>query len=211
MKHFVAEEWVDFVNNQLSPQQMEPMQRHLETGCQRCSQLFETWNLVSQAAKRESNFKVPESAVRHVLNAFEIMAEPKSADRVFEIPRLVFDSLWQPAMAGVRSGPSTPRHLLYKAGEISIELVLEAEPPSDRVNITGQVSSNASQDEVFTPVPVVLRTSSRKVVEATTNRHGEFHLGFVPESGLRLSFASLGGKELSIPLDGAGMRTFLRP
>ncbi len=93
MKHFVTEEWVDFLNSQLSPQQMEPMQAHLKTGCKRCSQLFETWSLVSQAAKREPDFEVPESAVRHVLNAFAIMAESKSTDRAFEIPRLVFDSL----------------------------------------------------------------------------------------------------------------------
>ena len=86
MKHFVTEEWVDFVNNQLSAQQMEPMQRHLETGCQRCSKLFEIWNLVSQAARRDSELDVPESAVRHVRNAFAILAEPKSTARALEIP-----------------------------------------------------------------------------------------------------------------------------
>jgi hypothetical protein len=210
MKHFVSEEWVDFVNNQLSAKQMEPMQRHLENGCERCSKLFETWSLVNQAAGREAQFQVPESAVRHVQNAFAIMAEPKNKASIFEIPRLVFDSLWQPALAGVRSGASAPRHLLYKAGEISIELILEPELPSDRVHIAGQVSSTSAQAEAFALLPVVLRTNSKKLLEAKTNRLGEFQLGFVPEDGLRISFGSTGGKELTIPLDGAGMRTFLR-
>src|SRR5258707_2930325 len=107
-KHFSSEEWIDFVNGGLPTQQSQPMQRHLETGCQRCSKLFETWNLVSQTAKREADYEVPESALRHVQNAFDIAAEPKGESRPFEIPRLVFDSLWQPALAGVRSGGGAP-------------------------------------------------------------------------------------------------------
>jgi hypothetical protein len=210
MKHFASEEWVDFVNKQLSPQQTESMQSHLETGCQPCSKLLNTWILVRETAQRESDLQVPESAVRHVINAFAVAAEPKRKSGIFEIPRLVFDSLWQPALAGVRSGAVAPRHLLYRAGEVSIELVLEPEPPSDRVHIAGQVSSSGTQNPAFAQVPIVLYTSNTKVVEATTNRLGEFQLGFMPQEGLRISFGSVAGRELTIPLDGIGMRTFLR-
>jgi hypothetical protein len=145
-----------------------------------------------------------------VLNAFAIAAEPKTKSGFFEVPRLVFDSLWQPALAGVRSGAVAPRHLLYRAGEVSIELVLEPEPPSERVHITGQVSSSGSKQPAFAQVPIVLHTSNAKVVEATTNPLGEFQLGFEPQEGLRISFGSVAGRELTIPLDGIGMRTFLR-
>jgi hypothetical protein len=210
MKHFASEEWVDFVNKQLSPLQTESMQRHLETGCQPCSKLLNTWILVRETAQRESDLQVPESAVQHVLNAFAIAAEPKTKSGFFEVPRLVFDSLWQPALAGVRSGAVAPRHLLYRAGEVSIELVLEPEPPSERVHITGQVSSSGSKQPAFAQVPIVLHTSNAKVVEATTNPLGEFQLGFEPQEGLRISFGSVAGRELTIPLDGIGMRTFLR-
>src|ERR1700691_988084 len=85
MKHFGSEEWVDFVNHQMPQQQTELMRRHLETGCDRCSKLFETWNLVAQAAKREADFEVPESVVRHVVNAFGIVSEPRGIGRLFEI------------------------------------------------------------------------------------------------------------------------------
>ena len=210
MKHFASEEWVDFVNKQLSPQQTESMQSHLETGCQPCSKLLNTWILVRETAQRESDLQVPESAVRHVINAFAVAAEPKRRSGIFEIPRLVFDSLWQPALAGVRSGAVAPRHLMYRAGEVSIELVLELEPPSDRVHIAGQVSGSGTQNPAFAQIPIVLHTNSTKVVEATTNRLGEFQLGFMPQEGLRISFGSVAGRELTIPLDGIGMRTFLR-
>jgi hypothetical protein len=210
MKHFASEEWVDFVNKQLSPQQTESMQRHLEAGCQPCSKLLNTWNLVKETAQRESDLQVPESAIQHVLNAFVVAAEPKKSSSILEIPRLVFDSLWQPALAGVRSGAAAPRHLLYRAGEVSIELVLEPEPPSERVHIAGQVSSSGPRQPGFSEVPIVLHTNKEKVVEATTNRLGEFHLGFVPQEGLRISLGSVAGRELTIPLDGIGMRTFLQ-
>jgi hypothetical protein len=209
MKHFASEEWVDFVNKQRSPQQMESMQRHLETGCEPCSKLLNTWTLVSRTAEQELDLQVPESAVRHVVNAFAVAAEPKRTSSIFEIPRLIFDSFWQPALAGVRSDAVGPRHLLYRAGEVSIELVLEPELPSERVHIAGQVSSTASRQPGCAEVPIVLHTRNQKVVEATTNRLGEFHLGFVPQEGLRISFGSMAGRELTIPLDGIGMRTFL--
>jgi len=210
-KHFSSEEWIDFVKGALAAKQAEPMQRHLETGCRRCSKLFETWNLVHQVGMRDVEYQVPESAVRHVKNAFDIAAEPQTKGGFFEIPRLVFDSFWQPALAGVRSSASgAPRHLLYKAGQISIELVLELETPSDRVHVTGQVSTVAAGD-TLPPVPVVLSSGDRNVAEARTNRQGEFRIGFVPEQGLRLSFGSLMGRNLTIPLDGTGMRTFLQP
>lgn len=210
MKHFASEEWVDFVNKQRSPQQIASMQDHLETGCEPCLKLFNTWSLVRDAAKREGDIQVPESAVQHVLNAFAVAAEPKKTSSIPEIPRLVFDSLWQPALAGVRSGAAAPRHLLYRAGEVSIELVVELEPPSERVHIAGQDSTTASPQPGCAQVSIVLHTGNQKVVEAATNRLGEFQLGFVPQEGLRISFGSLAGRELTIPLDGIGTRTFLQ-
>ena len=204
-KHFIAEEWVDFVNERLSSEKMQVMQRHLGTGCGKCSKVFEVWTRVRQAANRESKFEAPESAVRHVRNAFALMTEPKKNKRRFEIPRLVFDSLWQPAAVGVRSAPSAPRQVLYSAGAIAIEMRLEPLPNSELINVTGQISNGALKGEGLAGISVLVNSSKRKVTEARTNQFGEFQLSFVPETGLRIFFAVENKKDLSISLDGTGV------
>jgi anti-sigma factor RsiW len=199
-KHFAAEEWVDFVNGQASPDQTQAMQRHL-ADCAPCSKTADLWQQVRQTAARESGYQAPESAVRHVRNAF-VMAQPLGSKRRFEIPRLVFDSLWQPAAAGVRSGHKAPKRLIYRAGEITIEMQIEPEPHSERMNIAGQVSSAAEQGEGLAEIRVAVTSAKGKLAEVATNRFGEFQLGFVPETGARISFGVVGNYELTVPLDG---------
>lgn len=208
-KHFATEEWVDFVNETLAAERMQTMQRHLGTDCKKCSKVVELWQHVREAAKRESQHEPPESAVRHVRSAF-VIVQPRKDKLSVEIPRLVFDSLWRPAAVGVRSSPSTPRQVIYRAGEIAIEMQLEPVPNSERINIAGQISDTARQGEGLAEMPVLVSSSKGKVAETSTNRFGEFHLGFVPERNLRISFGVIDGKELSIPLDGAGVRIFYR-
>jgi hypothetical protein len=209
-KHFLAEEWVDFVNEKLSSEQTQMMQRHLGAGCRKCSKVFEVWMRVRQAANREFNFEAPESAVHHVLNAFALMTGPKKSKRRFEIPRLVFDSLWKPAAVGVRSAPSTPRQVLYRAGEIAIEMRLEPSLNSELVNVTGQISDAALKGEGLAGISVLVNSIERKVAEARTNQFGEFQLSFVPETGLRIVFAVGSDKDLSIPLERRGVMVLRR-
>jgi hypothetical protein len=200
-KHFTLEQCVDFVNESLSSEKMQIMQRHLGAGCGKCSKVLEVWTRVHRAAGRESKFEVPESAVHHVRNAFALMTEPKKSKRGFEIPRLVFDSLWQPVAVGVRSAPSTPRQVLYRAGELAIELRLEPSLNSEQVNVTGQISDVALRGEGLAGISVLVSGDERKVAEARTNQFGEFQLSFVPETGLRILFAVGNEKDLSIPLE----------
>jgi hypothetical protein len=200
-KHGGTEEWVDFVNGALSPERKREMQKHLDSRCRKCSKMVELWQLVRHAAKRESEHEVPESAVRHVRNAFAMTQSLKGA-RPFEIPRLVFDSLWRPAAAGVRSTTTTLRQVIYKAGDVAIEMQLEPVSHTECTNITGQMSNAAQQGEGMRNVLVAITSPEGAVATASTNQFGEFQLDFVPKSNLRISFEVVGGKELSIPLDG---------
>jgi hypothetical protein len=204
--HFAAEDWVDYTMQQASPELREAMKKHLETGCEKCANFEQLWSRVARVASRDSSHEPPASAVRHVRNAFAIMAAAESAKRSPIIPRLVFDSLWQPAMAGVRSAHSTPRQILYRAGEISIDLRIEPEPKSERVHISGQISNSARQAEGIAEIQVVVSGYRSVLTSEFTNLFGEFHAVFVPEAGLRVSFYLLGEKELSIPLEGTAAR-----
>jgi hypothetical protein len=209
-KHFASEDWTDFVNGQLSQEKTQSMQRHLDTGCAKCSQSVALWRCVSQSARREAQFEPPASALRHIRNSFAVASAPKRAKRTFEIPRLVFDSLWQPALAGVRSAAGAPRQVMYRAGEISIEMRLEPEPNSERVNIAGQVTKSVASGDGVEGAAVVISSVLEKIAETSTNSFGEFQLSFLPEDGLQISFVIAKGKDISIPLDGAGVRVFYR-
>ena len=209
-KHYSSEQWVDFVNGNLSAEQMRTMQEHINGNCRDCAGMVETWTHVRDAAKRESRYEAPDSAVRHVRGAFSLLARPSEQRRFLEIPRLVFDSLWQPAFAGVRAAAVAPRQVLYKAGELSIEMRMEPEPLSERVNVAGQSYSSGKQLEDMADVLVVIKNNTSILAETKTNRFGEFQLSFTPDEGLRISFIVLKNRDLSIPLDGRGVGIFFR-
>ena len=205
-KHFASEEWADLANGQVPRERKEFMQRHLKTGCEDCASLLALWERVGQTAQRESGYQPPESAVRHVRSAFTMLVEPKKTRKAFEIPRLVFDSLWQPAM-GVRASADAPRQVLYRAGDFAVEMRIEPQPGSQQVNIAGQVSIATAPGEGIAKVPVVISSAKGMLAEGSTNEFGEFHLAVVLEDGLRLSLDVPNGRQVSIPLEGAGITT----
>ena len=70
MKHFSTEEWVDFVNQQVTTGQKQAMQKHLSTGCKRCMETVSLWQKVSKAASAEANYQPSTDTVRLAKAAF---------------------------------------------------------------------------------------------------------------------------------------------
>lgn len=204
-QHFGSQDWVDFVNGTASEAQQSRMQKHLSDGCKTCFNAADLWTRVQEHAKREGNFEVPASGVRHVLNAFRVTFEGKKAERRLQIPRLVFDSLWQPALAGVRAVTAAPRQVVYKSGDAAVELRVEPEPLSERWNVTGQIYCTVTGTEGLAQMPVLVMSQSGILAETHTTDFGEFQMSFVPATGLRLVFGLDEGVDLSIPLDTNGV------
>jgi hypothetical protein len=201
-EHFAAEQWVDFVHGQLPEEQKQGMQDHLNAGCAVCLKSSKLWGQIDATAKHESLHEAPEWAFRHVRNAFAVFATPHRTKRGLRVPRLVFDSLLQPAAVGVRSAPNAPRHLLFKSEQIAITMQLEPEFNSERIDIAGQVSNAALQGEGLAGIPIRITDALGKVVEASSNKLGEFRISFIPEKGLLFSLELLNGEHLCIPLFG---------
>jgi hypothetical protein len=204
-KHYSTEEWVDFVMQQTTQIEMSAMQSHLDAGCKRCANLASLWSRVGQVARRESSCEPPASAVEHVRQSFALLVKSSGADRKPLIPRLTFDSLWQPAYAGIRSGFTGSRHVMYASGRMSIEMRLEPEPRSERINLAGQISVPSLESEAFPPTPVVVSGKWGILADTTTNRFGEFHVAFVPEPGLQVSFDIVGKDQIIVSLDSSGI------
>jgi len=209
-QHFATEQWADFANGQVPEERRRTMQQHLDSGCKECAPLFSLWQRVGQTAQRESTYEPPDSAVRHVRGAFAILADRRKRASVFEIPRLVFDSHWQAAMVGVRSSTSAPRQVLYRAGDLAVEIRLEPQPGSSRVNIAGQLSGSGHEAEGIPGIPIVVSGSKGLLAETTTNDFGEFDLAVVPEAGMRLLLDVPNHRKVSIPLEGSAIGPFHR-
>ena len=72
MKHFTAQEWVDFVRGAVREEQKALMQAHLNSGCQRCQREAKTWLRVRETASRQRASQPDDSVVRFVKGSFAL-------------------------------------------------------------------------------------------------------------------------------------------
>lgn len=119
---------------------------------------------------------------------------------------LLFDSFYQPASAGMRSGAPgramNRRQMLYRADPYQIDLQLEADGLRNRLIVTGQLLDASRPEITCLNVQVTLSNLHGNVVQAATNQFGEFR-GEVEYSGdLELSFLGPSGTRIVILLRG---------
>ena len=172
MTHFTIEEWIDLVNQAVSPSQKLAMERHLEDGCQRCAKTASQWQRVRRAAGAEAIYQPPPEAVRNAKAAFagsKWARERKAAGGEFEV---LFDSFLQPALEGVRSAGAGTRRMLYRADLFQVDLQIEAQSGGRRVAVTGQLLDLRHPEVVGRDVPFMLSNLRGSVVHATTNQFG---------------------------------------
>jgi len=198
MKHFTAEEWIDLVNQVVSPSQRQAMESHLEKGCPRCATVFSRWQRVRRAVEAEASYQPPQEAVRIAKAAFagsEWVRDRRTGSGVIE---LLFDSFLQPALEGVRSvGPGT-RRMLYRADPFQVDLQVEAQTGGRTVVVTGQLLDLRYPEVGGRDVPLVLSNLRGRVVQATTNKFGEFREEIENSGDLELVIHGTSDRALTI-------------
>ena len=192
MKHFSTEEWVDFVNQVIASNQREAMQKHLATGCKRCTEAVSLWQEVSKTASAEANYQPPADTVRLAKAAFATAGKTQAKQQSPGLIEVLFDSFVQPAVAGARSVVIGTRQMLYRADPYQIDIQIEPKPGSNRLVITGQLLDLSHPGIIGRDIQVTLSNRRGNTVLAPTNQFGEFS-GEIENSG---------DLELSIPGDG---------
>src|SRR5258708_25892216 len=132
MKHFMTEEWVDFVNEAVAASKRHQMERDLQEGYTRCKKLISLWQKVRQTAKPAAECEPPEQAGRIAKAGFSAMrlaGKPARSPRLVEV---LFDSFLQPLVQGARSSGSGMRQMLYRAEPYQVDLQIEAKPGGNR-------------------------------------------------------------------------------
>src|SRR6266436_371171 len=203
MKHFMTEEWIDFVNQVSSPKQQEAMKKHLGTGCKRCAETLALWQKVHSSAAVEASYQPSVADVRIAKAAFAAAGRATQPKETSTFVEVLFDSLLQPMLAGARSGGLGTRQMLYRADPYQIDIQIESKPEGNRLMVTGQFLDVSSPGIVGRDVKITLSNHRGNVMHSTTNQFGEFRGELENTGALELSFPGQGEKAIVISLRNA--------
>lgn len=195
MKHFSEADWADFVRN-LSPSKTRmTMQQHLDEGCKKCQKTVEVWRGVLAIAENEGHLSPAADSVRVVKSQFAAVT-PQASGGV----RLIFDSMLQPATAGIR-GALAARQFLFETDDYYIDLRLEPRAAENRAYLVGQVLNRAGK-RAAEALPVRLHQRKQPIAETATNQLGEFQLEFQAAGEMYLAISRPDQDVIVLPLHG---------
>ena len=199
MKHFTTEEWIDFVNQAVSPRELEEMEKHLKEGCKPCQATVSMWQSVQKSAAAEKNYQPPADAVRVVKAAFAaagLKGQKESRSRV----SVLFDSFLQPVVEGARSAATDSRQMLYRADPFQIDVQIETKPGTNDLMVTGQLLDLTNPAIAGQDINVTLSNLRGHVVHAVSNKNGEFACEIKNSGDLQITFAGAHGEPIVISL-----------
>lgn len=199
MKHFKTEEWVDFVNRTNTQEQATAMQKHL-AGCRQCAEEVALWQKVRTFATAEPAYQPRKQEVRTAAAMFSTAGRAGGLKEKGTVIELLFDSLLQPALAGVRTAGTGIRQVLYRADSFQIDLQIEAKPGANRIAVTGQVLDVSRPEIIGSGLEVTLSNRRGSAVHASTNEFGEFHVEIQNSGDLELSLRGQSGEPIVISL-----------
>ena len=198
MKHYSEQDWTDFVRGIGVATAQQEIKAHLASECAECTAALAAWKRVYLIAKNEPSLTPPDNAVRMVKLEFSTRQPSKATP--WTLAALVFDSLSQPLTAGVRSGVSDSRQLMFEAEGTMVDLVLETRPDHGTMSLLGQVVDKAGARIAPRQVTTILWTETgQPLAEATANEYGEFQMEFPTQTRMRLSVEIVGHKAIRIP------------
>jgi len=200
--HYEAAEWADYVRGQVTPDQSGEMQGHLQSGCSRCGEVAGQFSKLAAVCAREHAYMVPEHVERSVKAFFALNRQPKVSALSRILASLVYDSVNDPQPAGVRMGHQISRHVLFDAGDYSVDLRFEHEKGSSSMVLVGQIANRKTPEDMISHFPVILLSGSQELSRSLSNSYGEFQLEYTPREELHL-LVPLGmkGQELEVVLN----------
>lgn len=198
MEHFSEQAWADFARGFSASEKAHGIKAHMAAGCLNCKTAGRFWDRLHTMAIAERGYVPPENLVR--LAKLEFSATQELQAEKWTLAGVLFDSLSQPLLAGVRSSAATARQVVYEAEGLTVDLRFDRVVPSGKVSAVGQILDSRIPRERVSGAPVVVWTENGQLVATTTaNSYGEFQLEFEAQDDLRLT-ARVGGRRVRMPL-----------
>jgi hypothetical protein len=161
------------------------LEEHL-TSCTECRELKQEFQNLTTRLREDSSFEPPADVVQWSVDLFQPVMQPESKGRLRKIiASLVFDTYDQPMLAGVRRVGAPPRQLLFRAGDVDVDVKIESMEANDRITLVGQVLSSTAK--FFDNTPVKLESHGIVRYRTQTNVVGEFSFDEVPKDTYHLS------------------------
>jgi hypothetical protein len=201
MMHADAATCADFVRGLLPPDARASLARHI-TECRTCAGTVEWLRAVASLAAADGEYEPPP----HVLRRARALFALERPRLIRALPRLVgklmFDSLTQPALAGVRGPAAASRQAVFEAGDYAVDITVDQATGSSRTMLVGQVMSRVAPVAPITAAPVLLTSGETVVARTVCDRFGEFLLEYETQPRLQLHVVVDAGKRrLEMPLE----------
>jgi hypothetical protein len=201
MKHISEVDCINYANQAGIPERTSEVEGHLWKGCAKCQKELDFWRKVKEIAGREAETEPMQEAVRMAIGTFAICGPRPGVGILREVAQLVFDSFREPGLAGVRSGHGPSRRLMFRAGEVMIDLSMESANRRSHVMLVGQVLDTATSGAGIGEVPVLLLNGRETLAKTRTNMFGEFQMECAENKNLQISVGVTVNKDVFIPLD----------
>ena len=187
MRHVNAENLMAYMDGQVNAESKATIQKHL-SDCSDCLQLKQELGQFVIQLQADAAFEPPTELVQWGVSLFQPMLQTKETvgGKVKKfIASLVFDTFDEPMLAGVRRVGAPPRQLLFRAGDVDVDVKIESMEANDRISLVGQVLSNT--EKFFDNTPVKLESHGTVRYKTMTNFVGEFAFDEVPKDTYHLS------------------------
>jgi hypothetical protein len=188
MEHFSTQNWVDFIRETLAPATVVKIQEHLSKQCSECLKNMNLWRSVMQVTRQSKRKGPSEASIRAVRAGFSLRKVVSFPSGRLDLATLQFDSDLQPLVAGMRSGQSSARQLLYKSGSLCIDMRMEPTPGSESIVLIGQLLDSMNPGHGLGGVAVSLLSKGDTLSRKQTNDAGEFDFGLEPGADMQLVF-----------------------
>ena len=184
MRHVTAEEIANYIDGRSSQEERTTLDVHL-THCKDCGELKQELQSLVSHLQEDSAFEPPAELLQWGIQLFQPIMHAESNSIPRFIASLIFDTFDQPMFAGVRRVGTPPRQLLFRAGEVDVDVKIESMEANDRITLVGQVLSGGSK--FFDNTPVKLESHGIVRYRTKTNVVGEFTFDEVPKDTYHLS------------------------
>ena len=185
MRHITVENLINYMDGQSTDVEKSTLDNHLAI-CAECSELKQEFQALMTRLREDSSFEPPADVVQWGISLFQPVMQPESKGTLRKIiASLVFDTYDQPALAGVRRVGAPPRQLLFRAGDVDVDVKIESMEANDRITLVGQVLSSTAK--FFDNTPVKLESHGIVRYRTRTNVVGEFSFDEVPKDTYHLS------------------------
>lgn len=203
--HLTSAQCVDAARDTLGLGDRLAMERHIQR-CTDCADMLQFWRRVTDLAERDGAYEPPSSVVDTVRKYTTTPARAKAPSRTGErlramVATLTFDTFQEALPAGVRTGITATRQLVYVVAPLLVDLRFETSVQSKRVVLAGQISNTRGVTETGQDARVVVMGPAEELTTAVANQFGEFHCEFEGREDLTLSISLKDGVNIAIPLD----------